>query len=322
MAKKKPEAQINDLIFKELIKRGYALEGKTRVWNIADSKLWYLTPEQSQGYLDLDETALYRKNTDLKEGEKLLKDNLSEILGDLGNRKNVNIVDLGCGNGEKAAYLINLLKGFVKIRYCPIDISGYMVKKAIETVSKLPVEEVIEFQWNISDFENLQNATSLLKKDKFDTNIFLILGNTIGNFDIHEMLYQIRSAMNPGDLLIVDAARDDRKHNERALEYEKSKDFDEWMAKVPLQLGLEEEDIKFGVRFRYPRMEVYYTLIKDKVIKFQNKEVTFFEGDQIIILIAYKYKGSELASFFNLYFDSVFFRESRTSSKILAICKK
>ena len=51
---KKPAQKINDLIFKELIKRGYSLEGNTRVWNIADSKLWYLTPEQAQGYLDLD----------------------------------------------------------------------------------------------------------------------------------------------------------------------------------------------------------------------------------------------------------------------------
>jgi len=40
--------KINDLIFKELIKRGYELEGKTRVWDVADSKLWYLTPEQAQ----------------------------------------------------------------------------------------------------------------------------------------------------------------------------------------------------------------------------------------------------------------------------------
>ena len=37
--------KINDLIFKELIKRGYSLEGNTRIWNIADSKLWYLTPD-------------------------------------------------------------------------------------------------------------------------------------------------------------------------------------------------------------------------------------------------------------------------------------
>jgi len=37
-------SKINDLIFKELLKRGYSLEGNTRIWNLADSKLWYLTP--------------------------------------------------------------------------------------------------------------------------------------------------------------------------------------------------------------------------------------------------------------------------------------
>jgi len=29
--------KINDLIFKELLKRGYSLEGNTRIWNLADS---------------------------------------------------------------------------------------------------------------------------------------------------------------------------------------------------------------------------------------------------------------------------------------------
>ena len=51
----KPSQKINDLIFRELIKRGYSLEGNTRIWNIADSKLWYLTPEQAKAYLDLEE---------------------------------------------------------------------------------------------------------------------------------------------------------------------------------------------------------------------------------------------------------------------------
>ena len=51
---KPPKQVINDLIFKELIKRGYSLEGNTRVWNIADSKLWYLTPEQSEAFLDIE----------------------------------------------------------------------------------------------------------------------------------------------------------------------------------------------------------------------------------------------------------------------------
>ena len=36
--KNKDSLKINDLIIKELIKRGYSLEGNTRIWNIADSK--------------------------------------------------------------------------------------------------------------------------------------------------------------------------------------------------------------------------------------------------------------------------------------------
>lgn len=58
---KERNGQINDLIFKELIKRGYSLEGNTRVWNIADSKLWYLTDEQAQGFLDLEKSEDYQK---------------------------------------------------------------------------------------------------------------------------------------------------------------------------------------------------------------------------------------------------------------------
>jgi len=59
--------EINDLIFKELLKRGYKLEGKTRVWDVADSKLWYLTPKQAQGFLDLSKTEGYKKSIIEKE---------------------------------------------------------------------------------------------------------------------------------------------------------------------------------------------------------------------------------------------------------------
>lgn len=321
MGKVPQDPKISGLIFRELLKRGYSLEGNTRVWDIADSKLWYLTPEQAQGYLDLDETDLYKKGTNQAQGEELIKNNLSEILSKIKEKK-LNIVDLGCGNGKKAAFLIRILADKLKMRYCPIDISGYMVQKAIQTVSKLPIEEVIEFQWNISDFENLENVTPLLKKGDFKRNLFLILGNTIGNFEIHDILYQIRSAMNEGDLLIIDAARDDNKHEERALKYQKSKDFDNWMVAVPTLLGLKREDLEFGVRFKAPRLEVYYTLKNDRTVIFQNRTVNFYKGDRIIILTAYKYNEEDLRSFFYMYFNKVTIKKSKDSAKILAICKK
>ena len=97
---------INDLIFKELIKRGYSLEGKTRVWNIADSKLWYLTPEQSQAFLDLEQAQDYQKDVIQKEID-LINNNIDEILKKVG-KDPLNIIDLGCGDGKKAIRISNL----------------------------------------------------------------------------------------------------------------------------------------------------------------------------------------------------------------------
>ena len=85
--------EINDLIFKELIKRGYSLEGNTRIWNIADSKLWYLKPEQSQSYLDLEDSSEYKENIIQKEID-LINGNIEEII-DKVKGENLNIIDLG-----------------------------------------------------------------------------------------------------------------------------------------------------------------------------------------------------------------------------------
>src|SRR3989344_5325769 len=179
---------IHSLIFKELIKRGYSLDGNTRIRNIADSKLWYLTPEQAQGYLDLGSDTSYKKSVGQHQADILITEAAGEIADRL-KANSVNVVDLGCGDGTKAAYLVNQLKKIkkdLKVRYCPIDISFYMVSKAIETFSKLDAGEVIRFQYNISDFENLDNITPLLRTSEFKTNVFLLLGNTLGNFEIHE----------------------------------------------------------------------------------------------------------------------------------------
>lgn len=319
-----PEARINDLIFKELIKRGYSLEGNTRVWNIADSKLWYLIPEQAQAYLDLDHDEEYKKKTGQLQGEKLIKNNISDILEWIGDEP-INIIDLGCGDGEKAAVIvqeIRKIKPELKLRYCPIDISGYMVQKAIDTFLNLDVEEIIEFQYNISDFENLENITPLLKKNSFKKNLILLLGNTLGNFEINELLYEVRSGMDKGDLFLVDTAVNDNMQEERTESYKNNHFFNEWLYYVMTQLGLERDEIEFGVRWRNSRLEFYYTILKDKNVKFQNKSVQFNKGDQIVVVIAYKHEKDDLISYFNIYFDNVLFRASESGGKVLALCEK
>jgi uncharacterized SAM-dependent methyltransferase len=311
--------QINDLIFKELIKRGYSLEGNTRIWNIADSKLWYLKPEQSQAYLDLEDSNEYRENVIQREID-LINGNVEELLEKMKG-ENLNIIDLGCGDGKKAKIFVKHLKGKVKLRYCPVDISSYMVGKAIENVKEIDAGEIVEFQWNISDFENIENISILLRQGEFKKNLFLLLGNTLGNFEINELLYEIRSSMKGGDFLLIGNGLDNR-HPEDILKSYNNEEVDEFLIHIPLQLGLSREEVKLGARFKNSRVELYYTLQKEKKIKFQDKEVVFDKGDQILVSVSYKYSKEDFIGFLNLYFDDVLAKVSEDGSYSLTLCKK
>ena len=47
---------INDLIFRQFVLRGHTEVAGVRTWDIADSKLWYLTSEQAKGFLTIEQS--------------------------------------------------------------------------------------------------------------------------------------------------------------------------------------------------------------------------------------------------------------------------
>ena len=311
--------EVNALIFRELLKRGYSLEGNTRVWNIADSKLWYITPEQAQAFLDLEKSRDYQKDVIEKEID-LINNHINAIAKKAGEGS-VNIIDLGCGDGKKAVLFINQLRDKVKMRYCPIDISHYMVEKAISRIKKLNVGEVVEFQWNISDFENLGNIAHLLRIGEFSNNFILLLGNTLGNFEINELMYEVRNSMEKGDTLLIGNGLDNRHHDEILKAYN-NKFLDDLLFKTLKQIGLKEEDIEYGARFMNSRVEMFYTLQKNIKISQFGKDVHFHVGDQIVVAVSYKYNKNEFSKFMKMYFDDTKVFVSNDSSYALALCKK
>ena len=313
------KTQINDLIFRELLKRGYSLEGNTRVWNLSDSKLWYLTPEQAQSFLDLEQSKDYQKDVIQKEID-LIEKNIDEITRGIKN-KSVNLVDLGCGDGKKAAMFLSHLKDKVKLRYCPIDISSYMVEKAIERMSKTHVKEIVKLQWNISDFENLENITPLLRYADFKENFMLLLGNTLGNFEIHELLFEIRSAMKDGDFLLIGNGLYNQ-NAELLVKSYKNSQIDTWLGKILSQIGLEKENLEYNVRYRNSRIEEYYTITRDIEVTFLGRTVRFNKGDQIITAVSYKYTKEDFMSYLKMYFSGVNLFTSKDGSYALALCKK
>lgn len=312
--KKEP---FNDLIFKELIKRGYALEGNTRVWNLADSKLWYITDEQAQAFLDLEESEDYQKNVIQVEID-LINKNMDSIIKKTGEEA-LNIIDLGCGDGKKAVLFIEKLKGERQLRYCPIDISDYMVEKALRKVSVLDVDQAVGFQWNISDFENIENISSLLRKQGVKKNFFLLLGNTLGNFEINELLYGVKSAMKKGDLLLIGNGLDSRNSEDIIKAYD-NEHLDNLLIKTLTQIGLKKENLQYGARFRNSRIEMYYTIKNNCEISFLDKKVPFSVGDQIVVAVSYKYNKKAFEDYLKLYFKDEKIFTSEDEAYGLALC--
>lgn len=313
--------QVNDLIFKELIKRGYSLEGKTRVWNIADSKLWYLTPEQAQAYLNLEGARDYSKamfNVEIDMLEKYMKEISERVL----NGNTVNIIDIGCGDGKKAVPIINYLNEKAKLRYCPIDISSYMVSKAIDKIGKLNKGEVVQFKWNISDFDNLENVSSLLRDSEYRQNFFLFLGSTISNFELHEVMYEIVEAMDSGtDYLLMGVALTNS-HVEDIVKSYNTPLVDSFLSKVLTQIGLKKEDLELNVRFRRSRIEILYTIKKDIKLDFGDQSIYFIKGDQIIVAVSYRYNETEIKKAIKLYFKDVKVFLNKDKTWALMLCRK
>ena len=310
--------KINDLIFKELIKRGYKIEGKKRVWDIADSKLWYLTPKQAQGFLDLSKTEGYKKSIIDKEVfliKKYMKDFIHALPKD-----SCNLIDLGCGDGKKASLFIEELAKHMKIRYCPVDISSYMVSKAAKTIREMRVGEVLEFKWNISDFENLDNVTPLFRDKGFETHFMMLLGNTLGNFDREDILHGIKNSMNKDDVLIIGNGLTNG-HEDWTREY-KDQIINNWLIQVPQQINLTEEDIDYDVRFVNSRIEEIYIVNKEKTINHLGKAVNFKRGDIIITAISYKYTLLEFEKLISNFFSFVKIYTDKDKTYALALCKK
>ncbi len=319
MAEKNLPPQISNLVFKELIKRGYSLEGKKRVWNISDSKLGYLTEKQAKAFLKLTKTERYQKGNMSRE-VALLKKKMKEISLTVSSKK-INLVDLGCGDGSKAALFLKNLKGVEKVRYCPVDINSFMVKNAVKKIKSLKVHEVIEADWNISDFDNLDNVVRAVSNPEYKKSVFLFLGDALGNSEVNEILHNIRRAMKDKDLLIIGSALNS-KDEKKILSFYEGKQIKNFMSLIPLQAGIKPKEVSFGARLNNSRVELYFELKKDKQIYFQEKTISFKKGDKIIVAVSYKHSEKNLSTLLHMYFDNVQVYLDEKNFYALAVCKK
>lgn len=314
------EVEINDLIFTEIFKRGFEIKEGKRIWNISDSKLWYLSAKQSQGYLDITHTLEYEEGV-VKKETKLLEQALPKI-AKLFSERSFNLLDLGCGDGRKAILFIKKLSESAELRYCPIDISSYMVQKAAETIRSSGLsDKVLEMKWNVSDFENLNNVTPLFRSNDFNSHLLMLLGNTLGNFDIHTILHGIKQGMKKGDVLVIgNGVTEKNTDSSLIVEAYNNKAINEWLSQVPKSVGLKDSEIEFNTVFRNSRVEEFYKIKVNKTIRALGQEISFKEGDEILVAISNKYTPKTLQSEINFYFkeNEVLLNEDNSYAVVIA----
>lgn len=313
-------SKINDLIFQELLKRGYSLEGKSKVWNISDSRFWYITPEQSQAFLDLEKKDPKQKMF-VKQETGLIKKHCKELTLGLDG-KGINLIDLGCGDGTKAIEFINCFKNKEQIRYCPLDVSAFMVESAIKNVSKLKKVTVINNKKNVMNFLDFGDVSDSIRKNNFKNNYILLLGGSLENSDVHELFHELRASMKDGDYLLIGNKLTHPNPEKMVNYYMNTKKIDELLIKTLELLGFDKDEIQYGARFRGSRIEMFYTLKQDKTLSSKGKKIEFKTGDSIIVTISYKYTKDSLLELLMMYFDDIETFVSNDGIYALALCKK
>jgi len=212
-------------------------------------------------------------------------------------RKKFNFLDLGCGDGKKAAYLMGRVLSNVSV-YAPLDSSSRMLEIA-ESNMQLTHED-IHVEKFLDDFEqgNVANASYYLHRRYKDSNFIFFVGNTIGNIsDASRVLVNIRESMREDDYLLVGLAYYNAKnipvssYNNRIIEY---------LWTVPDKIGINRNDAKiyWSYNDKKRQLECQLEFVKDWKHNFGLNLLKFSKGQRIRLAISRRFTKDEIVELF------------------------
>ena len=179
-----------------------------------DPMYFYMGREATEKYLakmlSANDYTIYKDSLDLL---KSSREKVAEkiLAASTACNKQLRIVSLGVGNGQKEICLLDVLLDRIPyLEHIAIDISADMLKEGLRNIRNVFADAFRDRK--IKTFATVGNFSKIDKyfseryfSEKSDKiNVFLLLGNTIGNFDEIELLYKIKDAMNSGDFILID----------------------------------------------------------------------------------------------------------------------
>jgi len=310
---------IKDILVKELVRNGYSEDSGVKRWNLANRSLLNATPELSKGFLQMMDFNVYRRAIFERE-LNLIKDSVPEFMAKIGDEP-FNLIDLGCGNGEKAKEFIKNM-GNIKVRYCAISSSDHLAGLAAENISKENFSNVSDVISHIGHYDKVDGILSKMRNSNFQRNVILLHGSILASYEINDFLFNLSNAMLPGDFIIIGNAirtGEDRLTN---IEVYKDEAFHRWFMHVMKELGFKEDEIEYDAMFGNSRIESFYRLKKDKELKSDEENIFLKAGDEVMVFFLYKYYQEELEKFLKMYFKEVSISKDSENEYILALCSK
>ena len=180
---------------------------------IVPTKYLYRTEQGGIHWLVICKREKYRFYKDsLSLLRKHVKDLASHCVDAL-DTKEIDIVSLGSGNGEKDNILLReFSRGLNKseyIYYYPVDISDTLIEEAVRnSLGKGIDKSKIRLKALLADFTNL-SAIQGYYEERPSNNLFSILGNTLGNADEMDIVSSVADGMLSGDLVLIEVDTSD-----------------------------------------------------------------------------------------------------------------
>ncbi len=313
--------EVNELIFREFVKNGFARNDGHKSWDVAKRRFLYLTPEQANSFLNLKSFDVYKKQI-IEREIKLIHEHGKNIAENIGGEP-FNLIDIFCGDGTKACEIIKLFPKNVKIRYCPVNASKYLIDIAISNVKAANLPNVIEFKPMLAqgDGQTLRYLDSNLKGGRFKRNVVIILGTVLASFQITEYLFEMSKDMSVEDFLIIGNGI---RMGKRLVELGKYRapQLGNWSIHLVSGLGLRDDEVEYDVRFGNSRVEMFFRILVDKTIKHDGKTLEFKKGDEILTMVLYKYYAKEFDKFCKMYFSNVNLWTDKDNGYALVMCNK
>lgn len=203
-----------------------------------DSKLWYLNSIGADSYLQLQNEQDYFATT--KQSYNQINKDISTFINKNFPNKNINVIDIGSGNGLVGLAICNAI-GADKINaYYSVDISEQEQKVMFENHSHQPYKTICVN----TCFDMLDNFFPLKTSDFIDVYIFC--GGTYGNFKYKKINKDLMKALNSkNQLLIIETHHYDTKKQKQEIIDSYNNETVERFALGPLlSLGCSKEDFK------------------------------------------------------------------------------